>query len=199
MTTIRSRAKLLASLLLLAAGGDDDTATVDSTPASGTSDSAAGVAAGGMDHSMNRVSAKDADHEFLRMMSDHHQGLIQMASTAMTSGSTPTVQGDAHRLHTKQQEEQKRMLGMVQSNYGETVTPMVMGSNRTMLDQLGAKSGTDYDRAFYANVVAHHREGIRLIDDFLGRLTNSEVRQMAEMMKTDQQKEIAEFEPKARG
>lgn len=52
----------------------------------------------GMDHSTmtaNRGPANDADHEFLRMMSDHHQGVVEMASAAMNKGSTPQVQGDA--------------------------------------------------------------------------------------------------------
>ena len=43
----------------------------------------------------NRGPANDADHEFLRMMSDHHQGVVEMASAAMNKGSTPQVQGDA--------------------------------------------------------------------------------------------------------
>ena len=197
MTNVRLVAKVLGSSLLLAAcGKGNDTATADSAAA--TTDGAAGTATSA-DHSMNRAPAKDADHEFLRMMSDHHEGMIQMATAAMTKGSNPTVQGDAHRLHTKQLDEQKRMLGMVQSSYSEAVTPMAMGSNKTMVDQLNSKSGAEYDRAFYSTVVAHHREGIKMVDDFLGRLTKPDVKQMAERMKADQQKEITEFEAKARG
>lgn len=190
-------ATLLASALVLAAcGKSDDAAPADSAVA--TSDGAAGTATSA-DHSMNRAPAKDADHEFLRMMSDHHEGMIQMATAAMAKGSNPTVQGDAHRLHTKQLDEQKRMVAMVQSSYAETITPMAMGSNKTMMDQLNSKSGADYDRAFYSSVVAHHREGIKMVDDFLGRLTKPDVKQMAERMKADQQKEITEFEAKSRG
>ena len=185
---------------LVACGGGNDGATDTASGAVGTptTDSAAGGMAG-MDHNMNRPAAKDADHEFLRMMSDHHQGMIQMATAAMTKGSNQTVQGDAHRIHTKQQEEQKRMMDMIQRDYGESLTPMVMGSNKTMVDQLQAKTGTEYDRTFYNNVIAHHREGIQMIDQSLSRLNKPEVRQMAAKMKADQQKEITEFESKARG
>lgn len=185
-------------------GGDDgasDSAAGTASPTTSTTDTLAGGMAGmpGMDHAMNRPAAKDADHEFLRMMTDHHQGLIQMATAAMGKGSTQAVQGDAHRLHTKQQEEQKRMIEMVQRDYGEALTPMVMGANNTMLDQLQSRTGADYDRTFYGNVVAHHRAGIRMIDQFASRLNKPEVRQMADRMKADQQKEITEFEAKARG
>jgi uncharacterized protein (DUF305 family) len=155
-----------------------------------------------MDHSamanMNRTPAKDADDEFLRMMSDHHEGLIQMASEAMTKASNSTAQGDAHRLHTKQADEQKKMLGMAESMYGDKVTPMVMPSNKAMMDSLQAKTGAEYDRAFYRNVIAHHQEGIKMVDDMMPKLAKPEIKQMAERMKSDQQKEIAEFEKKSK-
>lgn len=153
----------------------------------------------GMDHSkmagMDRAPAKDADHEFLRMMTDHHEGMVQMASAAMTRGS-PAVRDDAQKLSTKQADEQKRMAGMVQTTYGEAVMPMIMPSNREMIDLLAAKSGADYDRAFYASVIAHHREAIKMVDDMMPRLASPEVKRMAEMMKADQQKEIIVFEKK---
>jgi uncharacterized protein (DUF305 family) len=65
-----------------------------------------------------------------------------------------------------------------------------------MNDSLQAKSGVEYDRAFYGDVIQHHREGLKMIDDFMPRLTKPDVKQMAEKMKADQQKEIAEFEKK---
>lgn len=185
---------------MAACGGGNDGATDSAAGAAATpaADSSGGSMAG-MDHNMNRPAAKDADHEFLRMMSDHHEGMIQMATAAMTKGSNQTVQGDAHKIHTKQQEEQKRMIAMIQSSYGETLTPMVMGSNKTMLDELAGKTGPDYDRTFYSNTIAHHREGLQMVDQFLSRLQKPEVKQMAEKMKADQQKEISEFESKAKG
>ena len=130
------------------------------------------------------------------MMSDHHQGLIEMASAAMNKGSTPQVQGDAHQLHTKQEEEQKQMVDMVRSSYGETLQPMAMPSNKAMNDTLQQKSGTDYDRTFYRMVVQHHQEGLRMIDQFRPRVQRAEVRQMIDKMRADQQREIQELNAK---
>ena len=197
----------LALSVLVAAGcAKSDNAGTDSTggaaPATSTAATPAGSDTGmaGMDHStmagMNRAPAKDGDHDFLRMMSDHHEGMIRMATDAMTKGSTPTVQGDAHKMHTKQAADQKKMVGMVQSMYGETITPMVMPSNQAMITALQGKSGTEYDRTFYQNVIAHHREGIKMTDDMMSKLTRNDVRQMAQTMKSEQQKEITEIERK---
>lgn len=191
-----------AALVIGAACAKSDTSATDSAggdAAASATPAATDTGMAGMNHGdMGRPAAKDADQEFLRMMADHHEGMIQMATAAMTKGSNPTVQGDAHKLHTKQADEQKQMVSMDQSMYGETLTPMLMGSNKSMVDGLSAKTGADYDRAFYQAVVAHHRDGIKMTDDLLPKLTKPEVKQMAEKMKADQQKEITEFERKAK-
>lgn len=144
------------------------------------------------------AAARDADHEFLRKMSDHHEGMVQMASQAMTKASASTTQSEAHQLHQKQQQERDQMVGMIGSAYSETYTPTVMSSNRAMNDSLQQKSGAEYDREFYRHVVMHHREGVQMIDQFMPRLTRPDVRQMAEKMKADQTREISEFERKSR-
>ncbi len=194
-----------AITLLTAACSKSDQSTTDSAGGA-ASPAAAGAVSGDtakpMDHSamanMNRSPAKDADDEFLRMMSDHHEGLIQMATAAMTKASNSTVQGDAHKLHTKQADEQKKMIDMAKSMYSDSITPMVMSSNKAMMDSLQNKSGADYDRTFYANVVVHHQEGIKMIDDMSPKLNKPDLKQMAEKMKADHQKEVAEFQKKAK-
>ena len=49
----------------------------------------------------------------------------------------------------------------------------------------------------YQHVIMHHQEGLKMIDQFLPRLTKPELKQMAEKMRADQQKEIQEFQRKA--
>ena len=183
-----------ASVTILACAGRDD-ASSDTT---GAVASTSRIDSGAVASPNNRPAARDADQEFLRMMSDHHEGLIQMATAAMSKASTQNAQGDAHRLHTKQLDDQKEMLAMLQNTYSETVTPTMMPSNKAMNDSLETKSGSDYDRTFYANVVRHHREGIRMIDEIMPRLAKADVRQMADRMKAEQQREITEFEGKPR-
>lgn len=194
LAVVRSAACALI-LLGAACAKSDDTATDSAAGAAATpttTDSMAGMGHG----DMGRGPAKDADQEFLRMMADHHEGFIQMATAAMTKASTPAIQGDAHKMHTKQADEQKQMVAMDQSMYGETLKPMVMPSNKAMMDELQSKTGAEYDRTFYEKVIAHHREGIKMTDDLLPRLTKPDVKQMAERMKADQTKEIAEIERK---
>jgi uncharacterized protein (DUF305 family) len=144
-------------------------------------------------------AARDADHEFLQRMSNHHEGLVLMAGEAMNRATASGTKSDAHELHQKQQQERDQMVGMIRSTYNETHTPSVMPEHRAMNDSLQQKSGAAYDRDFYRHVVMHHREGMRMIDEFLPRLTRPDVRQMAEKMKADQTRELAEFERKQSG
>lgn len=88
------------------------------------------------------------------------------------------------------------MVGMLKTSYGETIEPMVMPSNKAMNDSLQQKSGTEYDRDMYRRVIMHHREALQMIDRFMPRLQNAAVRSMAEKMRADQEREIAEFERK---
>lgn len=195
MTHVSARLTLTAIAFLTAcARGDNtasDSAAAATTPVGTTTGGPAATAQDG------RPAARDAEHEFLRKMIDHHEGLIQMATTAMSKASKSSTQGDAHNLHTKQADEQKKMIADVQSQYGETISPMVMPPHRAMADSLATKTGADYDRTFYRLVVQHHREGIQMVDQMAPRFTKADVKGMAEKMRAEQQREITEFERKA--
>lgn len=161
-------------------------------PGGAVQDTAAGDAGSGM----AMTQAKDGNHEFLRMMSDHHDGLIQIATAAMDKAAAQSTKEDAHKLHTKQAAERDTMMAMIWKDYQDQHTPRPPAKNQAQADSLSSLSGAEYDRTFYRLVIDHHREGIGMIDQHRSHLTNPTVRQMAEKMKADQQKEIAEFERK---
>ena len=201
---------LLPAILLLGGAcagsgnetGDTAAAADTSAAAASTPTSTKDTSMAGMDHSKmaaaDRGPAKNTDHEFLRIMSDHHEGLVTMMDGAMNRATSADAKADATRLHHKQQQERDHMVGMIREMYSESLQPMVMPNNKAMNDSLQAKSGTEYDRDTYRHVVMHHREGVQMIDKFLPRLQNADVRSMAEKMRADQTREIAEFEAKAK-
>jgi uncharacterized protein (DUF305 family) len=139
--------------------------------------------------------AAAADSAFLVRMTDHHQGLIAMATEAEEK-ATGEVRRDAARLAGQQRKEQQEMLGHLTGTFGATHSPEVMPSNRIMADSLRRLSGAQYDQGFYHNVVLHHQEGIRMIDSAHARLSDAKVRGMADSMKAQQEREISEFESK---
>jgi len=148
----------------------------------------------GMDKSsMSTTPAKDADQEFIRMMVDHHQGLIVLADTALALNASEHTRMDAREMSGKQRVEEKQMIDMLKNDYGETKMPMILPSNAQFISELASKTGKDLDKTFKEKVIAHHEEAIKMIDDYTPKFTKPAVRAMAAKMKKDQQAEIADL------
>jgi uncharacterized protein (DUF305 family) len=201
----RPRLAPLALLLSAAVGcgsgaerADSATADTSATVAATTPTADTGMA--GMQHgTAGEAAPRDSNQAFLRMMVDHHQGLVAMTDSAMPRLAGATAKADAGKMREKQASEQQRMSQMLQTTYTDSHAPMIMPSNQAMIDSVRATTaGADADRAYYRQVIAHHREGVQHVDMHLPHLTG-DVRQMAETMKADQQREIQELERKVGG
>ena len=185
-------ALLLGSLTLAACGGGEEQG--DSAALAGDT-AAMGAEAGAM-AGMQHGPPQDADHEFLRMMSDHHEGLVVMGEDAMNRAADDSVKSAAHMLHTKQMAGRDSMVAMIQQMYNEQHQATIMPKNAAQADSLRQMSGEATDRYFLQTTIAHHQEGIAMIDQFMQRFTKPEVRQMAEKMRAEQEKEIEELQGK---
>jgi len=141
----------------------------------------------------------DADHDFLRMMSDHHKGLIALAHPTMESKENLAVKGDARKLDKKQDVEIEKMVAMLDDLYKDSYTPKVSADNQLMANELKGKSGNEYSRAFLQDVIEHHQQALKMVDEYLPKAKNAKVKAMATTMKTDQTKEIGEFQKKLNG
>lgn len=184
---MRTMLGIISVTVLIGCTGSGD--ANNDTGAAARADTAASTSA--------NAQAQSADAQFLKSMVDHHEGLIVMATAAMTKASKPTTQQDAHMLHTEQTAGRDSMIATLRADFNETKVPMVMEKNRAQNDSLQKLSGAQYDRTFYRLVIDHHREGIAMIDSMSPRFTKDMVRSMAQKMKSDQEKEIAEFQKKA--
>lgn len=138
----------------------------------------------------------DPDRDFLRMMSDHHKGLIAMVRPTLDKKENLAVTNDASKSDKKQDAELEKMITMLDQQYKDAYTPGMMPDHQRMVDELSGKSGAEYSRTFLKNVIAHHEQAIKMVDDYLPKAKNAQVRNMAAKMKTDQSKEIAEFQKK---
>lgn len=212
-----ARFALAASLAVSTAcsSKSDQAAAGDSTAGSAagastgamTADSAGGMA--GMDHStMGNMGSMapmggatgDPDRDFLRMMSEHHKGMIAMAHlTIEEKKGSATTQADAEKIDTKQDAELDSMVTTLEQQYKDPYDPKIMPDNQKMVDDLKLLAGAAYDRMFYQHVVHHHEQATQMIDHHLPMLKDSKIKAMAERMKRDQTREIAEFQRKASG
>ena len=142
--------------------------------------------------------AGDADRDFLRMMSDHHKGLIVMAHMTKDRRQGGRVVTDAKRLDAKQDAELDKMVSMLETTYKDPYAPRVMPEHQAMADKLKIASAADYDRTFYESVIAHHAQALAMVDAYLPHAKSAVVKQLAETMKAGQAREIAEFQRRVR-
>ena len=198
-----ARPALLVGFVTLAAcstkpdSGVDTSSVATSSSTMSSMDTSAAMSTQMAGQQMGRMPMTgDADHDFLRMMSDHHKGLIAMVHPTLDKKENLAVKGDAAKMDKKQDAELEKMVTMLDQLYKDAYTPMVMPDNQRMVDELNGKSGADYSRTFLKNLIAHHQQAIKMIDDYLPKAKNAQVKSMAEKMKTDQAKEITAFQKK---
>lgn len=149
-------------------------------------------------HSMSDMAnmTGDADRDFLRMMSDHHMGLSAMARGAKERTDIGSVAADARKMDAMQDAETKRMTGMLADRFQDQYAPKVAPEHQRMADELTPLTGPAYARKFVENVIAHHRQALAMVEEYLPKAKLDDVRQMAEKMRTDQTREISELEKK---
>lgn len=204
-----SKLLLAFGLLALAACGEAKTnADPDTRMASAAGPATSpmrdtGAAMGGMagmEHAQMGAMTGNPDQDFLRMMSDHHKGLIELAHmTKDGKGSTAVVRADASKLDALQDAGLDTMTTMLETSFKDPYQPKIMPQHQAMVDSLRVRTGIAYDRAFFQDVVAHHQEGIKMIDEYLPKLTRPEIKGMAQRMRDMQAREIVDFQKKLSG
>lgn len=190
---------LLAGLVIAAAcTAPSDRRDEARTPAAAPALDTAHPAAASKEAGMSEMSGMtgDADHDFLRMMSDHHKGLILLAHQAKDRPKPSATIADGRAVDAKQDVELDRMVTMLEKDFKDPYEPKVLPEHRAMHDALEAKSGKEFDRTFYQSVIAHHQQALTMIDRYLPTARNPAIRKMAETMKADGAREIRDFQQK---
>ena len=164
-----------------------DSASRDSTAATASMPDSSHAAMSGM------AMTGNADQDFLRMMSDHHKGLIALAHMTMEGTQAVTVKALAKQMDAKQDKELDDMTTMLERDFKDAYAPKIMPEHQKMVDELKPKAGADYDRTFLHHVIMHHEEAVKMVDQYLPTAKSATIKAMAEKMKADQTKEIADL------
>lgn len=142
-------------------------------------------------------TTSDTDQKFLREMCDHHLGVIEVARTAMQAdGASGEVRAKAEEMTRKQKMEIEKMQQMLKQNFGDSYQPKVTPEGEKMVQRVRQARGSSLETTFYETVIEHHEKGIQMMDRELPRLSDRELKKMAEKMKSDQEKEVKELQQK---
>lgn len=138
--------------------------------------------------------AHGTDQQFLRTISDHHRGMLEMAHAVLhRTDASAEVRAKADAIHRKQHEESRHVAAMLERDFGDRYQPTVTPDNQQMVERVRQAQGAAAGRAFYETTIAHHEDGVRMMAEQLPHLADPEVRRMAERMRDDQQREIGEL------
>ncbi len=154
-----------------------------------------------MDAMMQRTNALkmtgDFDIDFANMMVEHHQGAIDMSEIQVKAGADPQMKGLAEKIITAQGTEIVQLRNFVQSHPDKAPHQQEMhgSSMQAMHDQMKSMpmSG-QLDRDFATMMMAHHQGAVAMAQEELAKGQHIEIKQMAQQMIDDQQREIVEFQ-----
>jgi len=174
----------------------NDNARSDSSAAATPAASAHDTSMAGRAHRANGIAdmSGNPDRDFLRMMSDHHQSLIALAHAAIArKDASAAVRDEARAVDTKQDAELDTMTTMLLRAFNERYTPKPMPTDMAMNDSALLKYGSAFDRAFRETVIKHYHEGIKLMDQYLPRLTEPTLKTLVQRMRAEQTRAITDL------
>lgn len=138
-----------------------------------------------------RIPATRAERDFLRALSNHHAGLMFLAHVAEQHPDSVRVQSQALLLDAHHHQETDSILAVLHRESGEAFVPTVSNHHQALVDTLQRLSPADFDRRFRQEVIAHHREGLAMIDSAMPTLSNPRIIALVRRMREQQIAEIA--------
>jgi uncharacterized protein (DUF305 family) len=108
--------------------------------------------------------------------------IIIALSLASCAPEKAPVMKDDNIMHT----------GMKMNN-GQTTMPMDMASDKAMMDDLNQKTGDDFDKAFLAIMIQHHRQALAMAERAKRVAKHDEIKKLAGEIIAAQAKEIEQM------
>ncbi|RYF87458.1 MAG: DUF305 domain-containing protein [Chitinophagaceae bacterium] len=206
-----------AAFLLTSCGNDNTSTTTDKQDTSADQTSTAKNNADTMSHgkSMNMSSSMmssmnssmeklknmsmtgDFDVDFANMMVEHHQSALEMAQVELSQGKDETLKAKAQEIITKQKKEQQELRDFISGykpssmKHGEGELQKSMSASMDKMK--GMQMSGDVDKDFTMMMTRHHEDGISMAKMELKNGMSDKLKQMAQKIINDQQKDIAEF------
>ena len=159
---------------------------------------------GGQDQASGSATPapNDADVTFTQNMIPHHQQAIDMAKLVDSHTERPELLQLADSIVTSQGQEITQLQGWLRS-WNKPATPEGMGHggmempgtmSEADMAHLMDLEGTEFDVAFAEMMVAHHQGAIDMAKTELRDGSLSEVKQFAQKVIDDQQKEVDQLQ-----
>ena len=135
------------------------------------------------------LSTGDQDHDFLRRMSDHHAGLIVLTHAAIESNRSPSLQPAIRKIEEDHDHELDTMLTMLRRIYNDGYLPTAARDFTIMAGTL--RAGTGDSKTFFRSVLKTEEQVMQMVNAYLPKARNAQVRRFADELRRDEPREIA--------
>ena len=135
------------------------------------------------------IQTGDADHDFLRAMSNHHKNLIVLADAALEANNRPDMAVMIRQLEERHGHELDAITGILRKTYKDLFISSPSAETKLTATLL-RRSGSDYRRIFLDASIKAEEEALRIVDSYLPRAKRMETERLAEKIKSDEGHDI---------
>jgi hypothetical protein len=136
----------------------------------------------------------DPERQFLRIMADHHAGMAALARTAQERTADSSVRANAQRLAARYAAEGAQVLLLLRRLHRDAHRAMTTPVAEAMNDSLRQTPPAAVGRGFAEAAAAHYRDDLVIIDRYLPSLQHPEVKALAQRLRDEEARELAEVE-----
>jgi len=140
----------------------------------------------------------DPDHHFAKMMQLHHKGAINMTNIVLPEGKDTTIRRMAQMMIQKQTLEISELQQFLITHAPHAANAEFNMKMEMSMDKMSRNADLqiingNIDQDFATLMIFHHQSAIEMADLVIHYGHEAMIRTMAEMMKRDQEEEIAEL------
>jgi len=140
------------------------------------------------------------EKRFLQMMTQHHEGGIEMAQACQQKASRAELKQFCSKMATAQGAERQQMMGWRKDWYRDLggaqkseMQKMVMQHKQHMA-KLNTLVGDAFDQSFLDMMIQHHRQAVADSKACVAQAEHAELKQLCGKMQSDQEKEIGQMQ-----
>lgn len=141
----------------------------------------------------------DPDHDFAMMMKRHHQGAIEMADYELANGTDGTIKNMAQMMKDAQTKEIATLDSFMMAHASTGHSQPFMDASQAAMKKMDSdadaqilKGNPDHD--FVHLMIVHHQGALGMANAELQYGQVAFMKNMAQMMKDDQTKEISDLQ-----
>ena len=122
-------------------------------------------------------------------MSNHHAGLMVLIHAAIESNRSAALQPVIREFEDEYDRELDTMLAMLRRIYKDAYVPAVARSYPLMAQTI--RAGTGDSATFFRSALKAREQAVQMVNEYLPKARNSQVRRFADQLKRDEPGEIA--------